>query len=341
MEATLDIQERNLHSLTSEFHNRGKAARGLKTIRSHIKRGKMKALANLLDHHDNVEGGYWGEELIQRFEIDALLEFYSLLVVARAAGYIPAVFGRRLNEEIKTVLTYESVIPYYTKHYPYKMLTYALLYAQGKRINTTQTSIGDTAIFNGFAALSRALKKDEDMERFMGMLDHVWYDGYEISDVIKILSNANALSQALTTKNKTEAEIAVMGFVKYSAFLGQLRLLMEAARHNPMLQSAMWLFHGYYLDRLHKKMSRVFAGALKNLEKGMAKPGVIKQMTDEIANHHENKQRKKKTSSKTKLLEEKVLKAAIKDSLKQTRADVAYVLNPKWGTPLKKFFEHA
>ncbi len=322
----MDYQLRNLNSLTAEFHNRGDAAKGLKNIKKHIKQRKDKKLANLLDHHLNRKNGYSGKELAQRFEIDVLIGFYNLLLVARIAGYIPVSFGKALTNEIVMVLEKAQVREYYTEHYPYEMTNYTLSYVTGKG-KLPVNSDGHTAVFNSFAALNRTLRKDDDIDHFLGMLDYVWYDGYMIDDVIDTLKSPQEFAKAITRKHKNECDHAVLGFVKYIDFLSQLKSLMMAAKNNPLLQSAMWMFHGYYLDRMNKKMSRVFDQAFYNLQKSLGKKEVLEGLVTELIGD--------KLIDK---VESKQLKGLMEGAINQAREDVSFMMDRKWGKPLKKYF---
>lgn len=60
---------------------------GHKTLMKFIENNKDKELAYLL--RNNEEGPVYDMELMQRFEIDALFETYSLLLIAILAGYVP------------------------------------------------------------------------------------------------------------------------------------------------------------------------------------------------------------------------------------------------------------
>ena len=308
-------EERNLFSLKAEYHDKGKAMRGLKTITTFIKNEDAKGLAHLLRFH-SPEGVY-GKELIQRFEIDALLEFYNLLIVAVAAGVVPPGLNSDLREEIITVLNHKSVIPYYTKHYQYKMLSFTLQYVQEKSY-TQNKSISDAAIFYGFLSLNRSLKEDEDLERFMGVLDYVWYENANLDDVNKILSSLKKLEKTLTKKKRNEADKGVWGFIKYTTFLSQLAMLLRQATDNSFLQAAMWHYHGYYLDRMNQKMILIFDTAFKNIQLAISDERNFKSIINEIYADTENT---------TNLIE--TLKY-VNEEIKKSMEDVKFVLSRKF-----------
>ncbi|MGO8056224.1 hypothetical protein, partial [Rhizobium leguminosarum] len=77
------------------------AAKGYKKLSKLIKNKEFEEIAELL--RDHKEGAVYEKELKQRFEIDTLIEFYNLLLIAALAGYIPAEFEDALIDEIETI----------------------------------------------------------------------------------------------------------------------------------------------------------------------------------------------------------------------------------------------
>jgi hypothetical protein len=317
--------ERNLRSLKSEYHDKGKAFRGYNNIFSYIDNKKNKELDWLLRNH--VGQPVYGQELIERFEIDALIEFYNLLLIGAVAGYIPSNFGDELNTEIVTVLSHPSVQPYYQTYYPYKITEYTLQYASSGRFFEQQPTITSISSFHDFLSQNRTLKTDKDLERFIGMLDHVWYNDETIDDIIKVLSSYPELNKAITAKEKHEKEKGVWGFFKYTVFLSQFKeLLMET--DSPLMQSAMWLFHGYYFDRMNIKMKSFFNQAFDNIETALTNPKLFTNIASEL--YGENVPEG---------FDEKELEEYASAAVEQSRQDVLFVLNEEWKVPLKNFFE--
>lgn len=323
----MDNLERNLDSLIAEFRNKGKAARGLKNINRFISKKQKKSLANLLRFH--FPKGVYGEELVQRFEIDSLIEFYNLLMIAAFAGYVPENLNEKLKNEIVETLGHDSVRPYYEKHYEYKMTEFTLEYAKKNKPFKQEANVLTLSVFNEFVSLNRMLKKDRDLERFLGMLDYVSYGDDSIEEVIEILSSYQKLNKTFITKNKTEAQSAVWGFVKYTAFLSQLRELLQACEKHTLLQSSLWMFHGYYFDRMNSEMKDFFNKAFNNLDKTLSSPEVFSNITKELYK-----------GAVPKTYSENELKTISKLAIKQAREDVKYVLDNKWGKQLKNYFKN-
>ena len=321
----MESKERNLRSLKAELHDTGKAARGLTTILQFINNDKNTELKHLLRFHSPIS--VFGEELKARFDIDALLEYYNLLLVALFAGYIPSKFDEITSNEIKTILSHPSVIPYYEEHYQYQMVSFTLQFAEEKRQFEQKANSTTISIFNEFISLNRFIKRDNDVEVFLGMLDHVSYSDENIDDVNEILKSVKKINEVFTSKIKTNAQMGAWGFIKYTAFISQLKELLEASKEYPLFQSSLWMFHGYYLDRMNYKMKEVFSNAFINLEKLISDPIIFKNIMEELYGNDTSEN-----------INEMQLSDFAKNAIMKSRADVNFVLNSELGITLKEYF---
>ncbi|MDB5087244.1 MAG: hypothetical protein JWR09_1238 [Mucilaginibacter sp.] len=318
--------DRNLVSLNAEFHDKGKAARGLKNLTDNfIVPGKDEDLVHLLRFH--IPEGVRGQELVARFEIDALIEFYNLLLIAALAGYIPGGLSDDLKEEIIFILNHPPVKQYYNVNYPYRMTEFTLKYVQEHMYFMQEANVETISVFNEFVSLNRLLKRDKDLERFLGMLDDVRYDGDTINEVNEILSSFELLNKAIISKDKSEEERVVWGFIKYTAFLSQLKELLISTEEYPLLQSSLWMFHGYYFDRMNKKMNAFLDKSFNNLEKALNSPQVFSMISEQLFNEND-------ADSFANINLEDFATSAVM----QAREDVNFVLDKKWGIALKEYF---
>lgn len=317
--------QRNLHSLKAEFHDKGDAAKGHKTLMKFIESKKNKELAHLLRNHE--EEVVYGRELTQRFEVDTLFETYNLLLISILAGYVPPALEEGLSTEMQTILSHASVKPYYKKYYRYKLTEYTLQYVTEKKYFTDIQPDSNISPLNAFISLNRALESDEDLQVFTDMLDFVQYGDDSLDDVIEILSSYEKLNKAFTTKRKTDETKSVWGFFKYTTFLSQLREVLESVDNNPLLQSAMWLYHGYYLDRMNTKMKALFNTAFENLSKVLTTPEVFKNLTAEFSGN-----------DKANDYDEQELKETANLIVEKSKEDVLVMLDAKWKTPMKDYF---
>ncbi len=279
METTnLELQTRNLNALLAEMHQNGKAARGLLIIQTYLEKNDHKGLAHLLRYH--IPDGIYGKELEQRFEVDALIEFYNLLTIAALCAYVPLELNPSIRAEIKTILEIEAVKKYYTEFYPYEMTHYTLQFVNGEHTLKEQAIPLNTLAFFNLLSLHRQLKKDKEMERFLGMLDYVSYDTKNISTVIDTLKNQEELTTALSRKTRNENDKATWGFIKFVAFLNDLTALLESVASFPPLQSAIWLFYGYYLDHLNTHIKSMMNEAFGNLQIALSNSRVFNAMSE-------------------------------------------------------------
>ena len=318
--------ERNLTSLSAEFYAKGKTARGREVVLDLIHKKKDDALSHLL--RDHTEESVYGKELVTRFEFDALIEFYNLLLVGVFSGYIPPKLNIDFLNEIDTVLSHRSVRPYYNAYYKYKLTDYTLRYFTKHAKGREMKFDSHLNTFNVFIALNRLLKNDKDIERFLGMLDHVSYGDDALDDVIAILSNSSKLSKIISGKKNSNEAKAVWGFFKYTSFLSQFRELLESRDDSPLLQSAMWYYHGYYFDRMNTTMRSVFKKAFKNISTAVSDPVTFRNMAAQLY------------GQKTGVDDIKVddIKNIADAIVEKSRQDVEFILDKKWKSPMIDFF---
>ncbi len=322
----MEARVNNFFSLKAEFHDKGKAIRGFKNIENFMVQNQPDELKHFLRFH--VPTKVVGDELIARFEVDALIEYYNLLLVAIFAGYVPGKLDDESRSEILSMLDHPSVKPYYEENYVYKMVSYVVQYAKQDRIYQQEGNQVTIRAFNEFISINRKLKRDKDLQRFLGMLDHVWYGTDTIHHVNEILASENKLIETFTTKHKTEAQCAVWGFIKYTTIIGEFKTLLQSINEYPLLQSAFWMFHGYFFDRMNIKMKEIFEEAFQNLENALSNPEIFKNIIQEIYGANVPLE-----------IDETQLKDFAFSAINQAREDVEFVLNPTWGDAFIAYFE--
>jgi len=319
------IQEKNLNSLVGEFRDKGKAAKGFQHVSELIAAGKESELAHLLRNHQSHD--VYGEELIKRFEVDTLLEFYNLLLIAALAGYIDPALNEKIRQEIKMVLSQRALKQYYINYYPYKLTEYCFAYVRFERYFDHRSNEISLSAFTSFISLSRMLKVDKEIERFLNMLDHVSYGDDSINDVNEILSSSSKLTEAILSKNKSADETAVLGFFKYTSFISQLKEILELLQEFPLLQSAMWLFHGYYFDRINIKMKDFFHIAFSNVEKALSSKETFENIAIQVYGEIVSDS-----------ISEMDLKEYAFSIVESAQKDVDYVLDKSWAKPIQSYF---
>jgi hypothetical protein len=318
---------RNMHSLRAEFFVNGKPSEGYKHLHTMVKKNEFNKIDYLLRYHK--PNGVYGYELQIRFHIDALIEYYNLLLVGVMAGYIPPELDAPERDDILMLLGNRAVQPYYMERYSYPMTALTLKYVQKQEWTKVEATDVSITVFNELIMLNRQLRTDKDIIRFTGMLDFVVYKSVSLKDVLKVLSSEKRLSAVLSSK-KTNRPLhsAVWGFMKYTAFMSQMRQVLEETRGQPLLQSAVWLYHGYYFEQMNNQMSAFFEIAFDCLGKALVELNSVEQLAEEIFGEEVPEE-----------FDGKQLKEMAAKIVTQARTDFEYVLNRDFGKALYRHIE--
>lgn len=324
----MENTDRNYDSLKAEFYEKKMPSQGFELINQLILENRKIDLYALLDDHK--KRSYYGLELQQRFWTDELIGYYNFLLIAVFAGFIPRKFNNDLRQEINKIMSYEAVVEYYRINYPYKLAGYTCEFSLNEMEYNGETNEESLRIFNEYISLNRFLKNDDDVDVFLAMLDYVSYGEYDISDVIKSLKSFEKLSQIITSKDKSALAQGVWGFIKYTSFISQLRTLMESADDFPILQSAIWLYHEYYFNRLQMKMKSFFDIAFFNLEKTMNNELLFKEMVEGLYNQNVPEDFNYK----------ELMEFSIKE-ISDAKDDISYILNENWSLATEDYFKES
>ncbi len=317
----MDSKIRNLESLSAEYRHKGNALNGYNILSHLIEIGENDKISHLLRNHldESVEL----DELKQRFEIDALIEYYNLCFVAALAGFIDPNLNEPLRLEIVKILSHPSVVKYYTNYYPYFLTSITLRYATNCKQIEKNTVKAETGLFYSFLMLNKEIKNDDDVECFMNMLDYVNYSGDGIKEFMKVLRSKTMLPELLQKKEKSPLTKSIWGFFKYSEFLNSFKELLEKANGNKILQSGFWLYHGYYFDRIGNNVIEIFTEGFDQIALNIADnfPEIFQEIDDEgdIMTSEQQKQ------------------TAI-ETLTRTKQNIMFVLNSHFKNPLSTYF---
>lgn len=323
--------ERNFQSLKAEFLIKSKASKANVFLSYYIKESEEVKLAEILGSHKKKS--YYGNDLVKRFQVDFLLEYYNLLLVAALAGYIPNKLNSDTSNEICNILENEFVKKYYTDYYPYEITDFTLKFAKNEITIEQKFSPLTVSIFNEFISLYRFVRNDHEIERFLGMLDYVHYNDSDLNDVISVFKSYKKLNQTFTKNEmlKTEIDKAVWGFVKYTSFISRMKEIMIKASDFPLLQSSMWMFHGYYFDRLHDVMDSFFHEAFNNLRRTLSNRDVIAEIAEEISGVEFD------CDTNISSIE---LEVFANDVVNKTVEDILFLLNQDWKMPIIAKFNY-
>jgi len=278
-----DYSDLNISTLSGEYREKGPALQAYKRLSRFIEKENNQHLKTLLRHHN--EGTVYADELYQRFEVDDLLEYYSLLQVAIFAGYISPQLHADLKTEIICLLDNPSVKKYYEVNYPC-FLPSLLRYSLKRNISyTPEHPELSQKLFNEFMLANRSLENEEDVEYFLKFLDYVSIGNYDLSDLIELLRDSERLSHAFNKPQKENpVERSLWGFIKYTDFLTRLKEVLIKADPAPLLQSAMWEYHSYWFRIMSNEMKKFFHQAFDNLNKAIAqvpREDIVMKMNEE------------------------------------------------------------
>ncbi|MBL7718453.1 MAG: hypothetical protein JNL72_06440 [Flavipsychrobacter sp.] len=329
----MNNQQRNLASLTSEYKDNSKAAKGYTLLRGMMNDpnpAHLGKVAHLLRYHAPI--GVYDEELKQRFAVDQLIEYYNLCFVGALAGFLPATLDADTTREIKSILGHHDVKPYYSQYYPYYLASVTLHYATHGPAKDWEIARNSTGLFYNFLMLNRSIKHDKDIEVFLNLLDHVAYtapDGKRIADIAMLMNALKSKEQMgalLADHTRPALAKALYGFFKFGEFLSNFKTLLDKSESYPALQSAMWLYHGYYLDRLGAEVKTAFLDGFKHIADNLAANYTELFPEPEDEDDQEEEQ-----------LSADEQKENVLAIMSRMRDNILYVLQPRYKEPLERY----
>lgn len=234
------------------------------------KRGRRPNLTHLLRHHTESPA-ISDAETWKRDHFDFLLAYFSMVEVGCLANFLSAGLTKDYDDTAREVLNDPDVRRYYEDHYP-------IFLPQAHRLRVTKRGLvcdpGIAArgpqLFEQFFTLSQPIETGGPVETFLWFLDAGWRDGVEIdktitalSDPKRFLKHASARPEDSKTGLLDPLSASVQGFLAYVDFAPRLLRLLRSASEYPLLQSAMWHFHGYWLGQMNLQMGWEVRRALK------------------------------------------------------------------------------
>lgn len=240
------------------FENDPSALRGRDII---LKRFGTEKLSRLLRSHyiEPVEG----RDIEERDDVDALLEFYALLETATICGYVPEQLPDTFAAETRRILEEPSVQRFYGRYYP---LLLVQLFSErlASRIAVPSDDSGDaTNAFLQFLDIAELLRTDT-VETFLWFLDDGVVEGENFDDMVELLESPKSLAAALAARpdERSPSQKAIQGFRGFTTFARQLDVLLESTTM-PLVRSAFWHFHGYWLRLVSDMTLGVMTAAIE------------------------------------------------------------------------------
>lgn len=238
------------------------AGRALQLLRKARKgKGKM-SLARLLRHHE--EKAISDRETWKRDHFDYLLAYCSMVEVACLAGYIP---GDRVPERhlsrVRPFLNEQDVRRYYEDHYPLLLPQVHRLRLEGHPLFRPMESTPDEGVelFDEFFTISQPIETGDAMETFLWFLDGGSRGGVDIDNTLNVLrkpkrflAHIDARPEDSGSEELDPLSASVQGCIAFLEFAPRFLSLLRRTARLPILQSAMWHYHGYWLGQLNHHM---------------------------------------------------------------------------------------
>ena len=267
----MDKKNINLEVITRQYRKTGAASKGYSTLNTLIQKNAVVGLNLLLrDHKNNPINS--AVEILERDNIDYLIDYYSILEIGIIAGYFPDPLPKKIKEEVIYILNNEFINNYFTKHYPL-LLPHLLLKQVTKNISgpcmDKRLSVDFSPNFDRFLILRQFIKADSDIEQFLWFLDDGWTEGYSISDFWILLSNDEMISFKSGDYDKRPLNRALWGFVKYIQFLADFADLLRETKDDLLLQSAFWHHQSYWFGHMKERTSDIINIGLNNVRRSM------------------------------------------------------------------------
>ncbi|MEO8380787.1 MAG: hypothetical protein ABI779_14075 [Acidobacteriota bacterium] len=186
-----------------------------------------------------------------RHEVDYLLRYYSLLELASITGAIP-VLPAATREIALRNLNDEYLRRYYEQYYTQLLPQLFRARLSGDRALTADDDC--TEDFLRFVALD-ASRDDDDIEAFLGFLDHYIYviddETHDLSSVVRTIANPKRFLAALSVvdDNRTPTDEGVVGLLRFLSFS---RDLDDFLRHvdSALVRSCFWHYYSYWYQEL-------------------------------------------------------------------------------------------
>lgn len=267
-------KEANLFQLRDRFANTG-AENAFDEMRLQTREHGRFQLKRLLRHHEE-EPISEQKEIDMRDDFDYLLAYYGLVEIAALVELVPDPLPQETQKSAATILSNKYVQRYYAKYY--ELLLPQMLLARIAGENTLKEKEGAIPIFGEFLQIS-AQRNEMAVDTLLWFLDNGYNGTHGWESTEKILSNPEKTLEALKTpyEKANDSQRAVSGFGKFINFSVAFHELLERTENFPLLQSAMWHYHGYWFDKLGSRLRNRFERVLDHFGEWSKRSTPLKQ----------------------------------------------------------------
>lgn len=242
-----------------------RAEKGHRLIAQYVAGGNAHKLGRLLRSHFEEEVG--PRSAAERYCVDCLLEYYSLLEIGIASGVFPTAVPQEITASAE-VLHVPAVRRYYERHYPLLLPRMFRERISGNPLLAPEANSSTRARFISFLNLCSALE-DEDTGYFLdfledGALDEGNGNWVGMEDLIALLAKPERLAKRLLVSPDKQGylDASVQGLLRFLQFCIELDELLAGMEDTPALQSAFWHHHGYWFGLFSNAVSSALFNAL-------------------------------------------------------------------------------
>jgi len=275
-------KDRNLNYLKNRFYERGGAAAAIRVI----EKTRPQKLWHLLRHHN--EEPVLGQEVTLRDAVDDLLSFYGVVEVASCIDFVPSVLPQAFQEEALRVLSEPAVRRYYEWNYPLPIVNRFRERLLGWTIARDRSGgVDKISLFYRFLSLLEMIESDDRVTAFLWLLDSGEEGGYEIDDVLYVLSSPKRFisSTSRSPQRQTKLDKAVIGFSRFLNICVEYYNLLRDAAEVPVFAESIWAHQAYWFYRLHEDFGKDLERSIKltnRWTKSKADKRKIKSRTKEL-----------------------------------------------------------
>jgi hypothetical protein len=296
------------------------AKRTFQLLKRYIEEGKeeelFKVQQNLKEKRSSgVEDFFEG--------LQALLNYYSILIAATVSGYVIYRLPKRLINNIDLIIS-NSFVKAYSNKRGYSILEIWNKFDSWNGAHYYRRRRGQfSATFEKFLLLYHAKLSDQDIKLFLSLFNEEilpsQVDNFSPNALIRILGNRHRLYELSARKSNPLVQSSLLGFTKYIDYLNQYANLLRESQEHPILQSALWHLESYWFNQSTEGISAYLRDgvlATRNLTQQDFDPIFFSELNREELNSWRNESNK-----------------AIDDSVR----DIDYLFDGKFSEPLTRF----
>jgi hypothetical protein len=265
----VSVWEANYEDIVERYYHSTGAHSGELYLLKRIESGDSSALDTMLRSHEE-EGIYKDSEVQTRDDVDALLNFYGILELCLATRFVVISDASPILKNARRILNNKHVRCFYSVFYPVRLPQMLRLRMDSRDLWAAGVDSEEgRGLVSSFLSLDMSFQDNLEDGMLLALLDDFWIHGVRYDDFVKIISNPEAYIQKVLTDPEGDDVLAhaVREFGVFVRFSIALRNLLSRSRDQPMLQSGIWSYYGYWFETMREKLMAKLRLALAALGK--------------------------------------------------------------------------